>query len=49
MATSLRLSQGFSRGWELILTIVDRGTIDFVTSLSRSNAMSLTLSPYLQE
>lgn len=39
MAISLPLSQGFSHGWELMLTIVCRGTIAFLSSLWLINVM----------
>lgn len=39
MAVSLPLSQGFRQGWDLMLTIVGRGTVAFLTSLWLVNVM----------
>ena len=39
MAISLPLSQGFQRGWEVMLTIVFRGTLAFLASLWLVNVM----------
>ena len=39
MAISLPLSQGFDRGWDLMLTILFRGTLAFLVSLWLVNVM----------
>ena len=39
MAVSLPLSQGFDRGWDLMLTILFRGTLAFLVSLWLVNVM----------